>query len=154
MESGYQCTLNVGTSEPGIRDWVLFDHWIRDPGSGIGFFRILDPAKTIFLRAFVYLSRGVKYGRIAKNRARRLWSCTPFCTSKCKVYAACRLSVCLRGLTATFSCVQPADNQAFPPTHPRRGARRAAGEAARLALLSIFPPFPGNLSIKPIYPHS
>jgi len=39
------------TSEPGIRDWVLFDHWIRDPGSGIGFFRIPDP-KTIFLRAF------------------------------------------------------------------------------------------------------
>jgi len=23
VESGYQCTLNVGTSEPGIRDWVL-----------------------------------------------------------------------------------------------------------------------------------
>jgi len=51
VESGYQCTLNVDTSEPGIRDWVLFDHWIRDPGSGIGFFRIPDP-KTIFLRAF------------------------------------------------------------------------------------------------------
>jgi len=31
VESGYQCTLNVGTSEPGIRDWVLFDPWIRDP---------------------------------------------------------------------------------------------------------------------------
>jgi hypothetical protein len=54
------------------------------------------------------------------------------------------LTVCLRGLTGTFSIVQPADNQAFPPTHPRMGARRAAGEAARPALLSIFPPFPGN----------
>jgi hypothetical protein len=58
VESGYQCTLNVGTSEPGIRDWVLFDPWIRDPGSGIGFFRIPDlgsripDPKTIFLRAF------------------------------------------------------------------------------------------------------
>ena len=47
MESGYQCTLNVGTSEPGIRDWVLFDHWIRDPGSGIGFFRIPDLGSRI-----------------------------------------------------------------------------------------------------------
>ncbi len=36
----------------------------------------------------------------------------PSCTSECKVYAACRLSVCLRRLAATFSCVQPADNQA------------------------------------------
>ncbi len=41
-----------------IRDWVLFDPWIRDPGSEIGFFRIPDPGsripdpKTIFLRAF------------------------------------------------------------------------------------------------------
>ncbi len=34
-----------------IRDRVIFDPWIRDPGSGIGFFRIPDP-KTIFLRAF------------------------------------------------------------------------------------------------------
>jgi hypothetical protein len=47
VESGYQCTLNVGTSEPGIRDWVLFDHWIRDPGSGIGFFRIPDLGSRI-----------------------------------------------------------------------------------------------------------
>jgi hypothetical protein len=45
-------------SGSGIRDWVLFDPWIRDPGSGIGFFRIPDPGsripdpKTIFLRAF------------------------------------------------------------------------------------------------------
>jgi hypothetical protein len=29
----------------------LFDPWIRDPGSGIGFFRIPDP-KPIFLRAY------------------------------------------------------------------------------------------------------
>jgi hypothetical protein len=35
-------------SGSGIR--CLFDPWIRDPGSGIGFFRIPDP-KPIFLRA-------------------------------------------------------------------------------------------------------
>ncbi len=41
-----------------IRDRVLFDPWFRDPGSGIGFFRIPDLGsripypKTIFLRAF------------------------------------------------------------------------------------------------------
>jgi hypothetical protein len=55
-------TLKISVADPdpgsGIRDWVLFDPWIRDPGSGIGFFwipdlgsRIPDP-KTIFLRAF------------------------------------------------------------------------------------------------------
>ncbi len=47
--------------------------------------------------------------------------------------------------TATLSFVQPANNQAFPPTHPRRGAGRTEGEAARPVLLSIFPPLPGNL---------
>ncbi len=52
MVPAYQCCGS------GIRDWVLFDPWIRDPGSGIGFFRIPDlgsripDPKTIFLRAF------------------------------------------------------------------------------------------------------
>jgi hypothetical protein len=34
-------------SGSGIRDRVLFDPWIRDPGSGIGFFRIPDPGSRI-----------------------------------------------------------------------------------------------------------
>jgi hypothetical protein len=38
-------------SGSGIRDWGLFDPWVRDPGSGIGLFRIPDP-KLIFLRAY------------------------------------------------------------------------------------------------------
>ncbi len=34
-------------SGSGIRDWGLFDPWIRDPGSGIGLFRIPDPRSLI-----------------------------------------------------------------------------------------------------------
>jgi hypothetical protein len=34
-------------SGSGIRDRVLFDPWIRNPGSGIGFFRIPDLGSRI-----------------------------------------------------------------------------------------------------------
>jgi hypothetical protein len=55
----YYILSSVADPDPGsgIRDWVLFDPWIRDPGSGIGLFRIPDlgsripDPKLIFLRA-------------------------------------------------------------------------------------------------------
>jgi hypothetical protein len=31
-----------GVADPGSKIWGLFDPWIRDPGSGIGFFWIPD----------------------------------------------------------------------------------------------------------------
>ncbi len=41
--------FSVADPDPGsgIRDWVLFDPWIRDPESGIGLFRIPDPGSRI-----------------------------------------------------------------------------------------------------------
>ena len=40
---------SVADPDPGsgIRDWGLFDPWIRDPRSGIGLFRIPDPGSRI-----------------------------------------------------------------------------------------------------------
>jgi hypothetical protein len=34
---------SVADPDPGFGIRCLFDPWIRDPGSGIGFFRISDP---------------------------------------------------------------------------------------------------------------
>ncbi len=47
------CTVNTCPVQSVLRirirdpDWGLFDHWIRDPGSGIGLFRIPDPRSRI-----------------------------------------------------------------------------------------------------------
>ncbi len=52
--------VSVADPDPGSGIRCLFDPWIRDPGSGIGFFRIPDPGsricipdpKPIYLRAY------------------------------------------------------------------------------------------------------
>ncbi len=43
----YPGSSSVADQEPGSGIRCLFDPWIRDPGPGIGFFRIPDPGSRI-----------------------------------------------------------------------------------------------------------
>jgi hypothetical protein len=101
----------------------------------------------------VYLCLKFKYGRIAKPEHVVFDRTLPLSEGG-QMLRGIPLVVCLRGLTRSFSVVQPADHQAFPPTHPRRRVWRTAGEAARPTLLSIFSTLPGQPCINPIYPQS
>ncbi len=57
VSCSFLLSSRVADPDPGSGIRCLFDPWIRDLGSGIGFFRIPDPGsripdpKTIFLRA-------------------------------------------------------------------------------------------------------
>jgi hypothetical protein len=100
----------------------------------------------------VYLSRRVKYGRIAKTE-RVVFDHVPLlarASARFTRHAACQF-VYAGSQLHSLVCSWRVTKLSHPPTLGG-GAGRAAGEAARPALLSIFPPFPGNLSINPVYP--
>jgi hypothetical protein len=100
----------------------------------------------------VYLCLKFKYGKIAKPE-RVVFDQTLPLSEGGQMLRGIPLVVCLRGLARSFSVVQPADHQAFPPTHPRKRVGRPVG-GARLTLLSIFSTLPGQPCINPIYPQS
>ncbi len=51
LHTSFLLKYSVADLDPGSGIRCLFDPWIRDPGSGIGFFRIPDP-KSIYLGAY------------------------------------------------------------------------------------------------------